>query len=305
LFDPAPQRPQGGGLDAECTDAQRGVRVAPGHVQCRVDPFHGVRESTSHPPVATERNAHHEGWFGAGLANCMGERGVEVVDIGVESGEVRLAARAQERLFGSVLLGQREVVAPVPLADGLPVAGGGKALGGVGADRFEHPEPGDGVRVAADEHVLGDEPVERVEIGAGDRLGRLDGRAAGEDRKRAKHCFSASLSMSWPQSMVARSVRWRAGASRAPVPNAPSARSRRSAISPGDSNPQRAAASSIASGSPSTRRQISATAAALASAMRKLGSWARARSQNSATAGTSTSASASSSSSGNASGATG
>ena len=43
--------------------------------------------------------------------------------------------------------------------------------------------------------------------------------------KRAKHCFSASLSSSWLQSMVARSVCWRAGASRAPEPSAPSASS--------------------------------------------------------------------------------
>ena len=43
--------------------------------------------------------------------------------------------------------------------------------------------------------------------------------------KRAKHCFSASLSSSWLQSIVARSVCWRAGASRAPEPSAPSASS--------------------------------------------------------------------------------
>jgi hypothetical protein len=235
----------------------------------------------------------------------MGERGVEVVDVGVESGEVRLAAGAHEHPFRSVLLGQPEVVAVVPLADGPLVAGGGKALGGVGADRFEHPEPGDGVRVAGDEHVLGDEPVERVEIGAGDRLGRLGGRAAGEDRKGRE-----ALLLGVAEHVVApvdrRAQRPLAGGRIAgPLPNAPSAVSRRSAISTGDSNPQRAAASSIASGSPSTRRQISATAAALASPMRKSGSWTRARSQNSATAGTRTSASASSSSSGNASGATG
>jgi hypothetical protein len=53
--------------------------------------------------------------------------------------------------------------------------------------------------------------------------------------------------------------------------------SKRSAISVGDSSPQRAAASSIASGSPSTRRQISATAAALAVLRSKSGSWACAR----------------------------
>ena len=55
------------------------------------------------------------------------------------------------------------------------------------------------------------------------------------------------------------------------------------AISRGESSPQRAAASSIASGSPSTRRQISRDRAGVARrSARSPGSWARARSQNSA-----------------------
>ena len=37
--------------------------------------------------------------------------------------------------------------------------------------------------VAADEQALGDEPVERVDAGAGDRLGRLDSGAAGKHRE--------------------------------------------------------------------------------------------------------------------------
>ena len=80
--------------------------------------------------------------------------------------------------------------------------------------------------------------------------------------KRAKHAFSSSPSRSWLQSIVARSVCWRAGASRAPRGQRGERRSRRSAISRGESSPQRAAASSIASGSPSRRRQMLATAAA-------------------------------------------
>ena len=125
--------------------------------------------------------------------------------------------------------------------------------------------------------------------------------------KRAKHAFSSSLRRAWLQSIVARSVCWRAGASRGAVPRAPRASSRRSAISAGDSRPQRAAASSIASGRPSTRRQISATAAAVPSLSSKPGSWARARSTNSVTASSPANVSVSSGgpSSGSASGGTG
>jgi hypothetical protein len=70
--------------------------------------------------------------------------------------------------------------------------------------------------------------------------------------------------------------RWRFGASRSPGAKAPSAASRRSAISAGVSSAQRAAASSIPSGRPSTRRQMSAsvkspsTARATSSASRVL-----------------------------------
>ena len=108
--------------------------------------------------------------------------------------------------------------------------------------------------------------------------------------KRAKHPCSCASSSSWLQSIVACRVRWRAGASRAPEASAVSSRSR---ISAGDSSPQRAAASSSASGKPSTRRQISATASALPSPRAKSGWRARARSLNSATAATSASASSS------------
>ena len=123
--------------------------------------------------------------------------------------------------------------------------------------------------------------------------------------KRAKHAFSSSLSRLWLQSIVARSVCWRAGASRGPAPSPSSAPLRRVAISAGESSPQRAAASSIASGSPSTRRQISAIASMLSPPESKSGSCARARSQNSATASTSATAAGSAPGSGSASGGTG
>jgi hypothetical protein len=105
----------------------------------------------------------------------------------------------------------------------------------------------------------------------------------GESAAHAAERFLAGrrllLSRSWLQAIVAPSVRWRVGASRAP---AASAVSRRAAISAGVSSPQRAAASSITSGRPSTRRQISATASPSPSS--NAGSWARARSANSVTA---------------------
>jgi len=103
---------------------------------------------------------------------------------------------------------------------------------------------------------------------------------------------SSSSSRSWLQAMAPRSVCWRAGRSRAPPVSSGSRRSRRASIAWGDSSRTRAAASSIASGSPSSRWQISATAGPLSSVRTKSGVIAAARSTKRATAANRDSASA-------------
>ena len=84
----------------------------------------------------------------------------------------------------------------------------------------------------------------------------------------------------WPAGCVAA----RAGPPR-PFPARPATWPAGASSASGSSSRVRAAASSIASGRPSSRRQISATAAALPSVRAKPGRTARARSTNSATAG--------------------
>ena len=86
-------------------------------------------------------------------------------------------------------------------------------------------------------------------------------------------------------STVARSVRWRSGMSTHPVPTASSEVVSRARSVSGSSIRVRAAASSMASGTPSSRRQISTTAEALRSVRANPGRTARARSTNSASAG--------------------
>jgi hypothetical protein len=109
---------------------------------------------------------------------------VEVVDLGVELGEMLLATGAPQRLFGAVTLGQCEVVAEVALIDRLAIGGGREAIGGVGADRLEHHQSRWGVRVlAAHEQALGHQAVQRVKARTGDRLDRLYRRAAREHRE--------------------------------------------------------------------------------------------------------------------------
>ena len=71
--------------------------------------------------------------------------------------------------------------------------------------------------------------------------------------------------------MVARRVRWRSGASRGPPVSSGSRSSRRWSSVGGESARTRAAASSMASGSPSRRRQISATASWLPFVEREVG----------------------------------
>src|SRR6266571_233534 len=83
--------------------------------------------------------------------------------------------------------------------------------------------------------------------------------------------------------MVARSVRWRSGRSRAPPVNIWNRRSNLASNACGDRSLMRAAASSRARGNPSRRTQISATAGALVFVTWKSGLTACARSIKSAT----------------------
>ncbi len=85
-------------------------------------------------------------------------------------------------------------------------------------------------------------------------------------------------------SSVSLSVLCRPGASRTPPTSNSRRWSSRPSITRGGSSLTRAAASAIASGSPSRRTQISATTAAFSSPSRKSGFAARARSTKSATA---------------------
>jgi hypothetical protein len=80
-------------------------------------------------------------------------------------------------------------------------------------------------------------------------------------------------------------VRWRSGRSRAPPVSRLNLSSIRASSACGGSSRTLAAASSMASGSPSSRRQISATASALSLASLKLGAAAWARSTNKPTEG--------------------
>ncbi len=95
---------------------------------------------------------------------------------------------------------------------------------------------------------------------------------------------SGSVSSACDQSTEARKVCWRRTAVRAPPVNSRNRSCRLSRISVNDSARTRAAANSIASGTPSRRRQISVTVAALSSSTTKSGRARRARSTNSSIA---------------------
>ena len=118
-----------------------------------------------------------------------------------------------------------------------------------------------------DDQRLVDQPREHVELAARRRPRPRRGRSCRRRRRAGGTASrSSSSSSSWLQSSVARE---RLLARRAPVRPTGcehgSESRRRSAICAGASTPTRAAASSIASGMPSSRRQISATAAAFSS----------------------------------------
>jgi hypothetical protein len=91
---------------------------------------------------------------------------------------------------------------------------------------------------------------------------------------------SGSVSSACDQSTEARNVCWRRTAARAPPVSSRKRSCRLSRISVSDKTRTRAAASSIASGTPPRRRQISAAVAVFSSVRRKSGRTRRARSAN-------------------------
>ncbi len=103
--------------------------------------------------------------------------------------------------------------------------------------------------------------------------------------RRRKIICSSSVSRSWLQSMAACIVWRRSGWSRAPWTRRGNRRSSRASIASGDKRGDRAAANSIASGNPSSRRQMAVTEAALAFERVNDGLAASARDTKSWTAG--------------------
>ena len=122
-------------------DAQSRMGLGARQVQGPVGPVHGVGVAVSREPVAAKRCCQREREIGVGVADRPAERCMEVVDLGVHPGEVLPGVDAPQCPFGSVALREREVVAIVALAHRQTIGGGGKVLAGVGADRFEHPQP--------------------------------------------------------------------------------------------------------------------------------------------------------------------
>ena len=128
--------------------------------------------------------------------------------------------------------------------------------------------------------------VEHVDPGARDRLRRLDSGAAGEHREvREARPLLVYRAGGGSSRWLREGSGGGPGASRGPAESF-ERRLQTAGRSTGESSPRNAPTPSlIASGRPSTRRQISAIASALSTTRdRKSGSCARARSQNSATA---------------------
>ena len=218
-----------------------------------------------------------------------GQSGAEIVVLLVEhreDGLVRVGAGVPR--FGGGLDPAEDVLA-VTAAQALLLARRVEQLAGVLADRLQHREarlPGRPAQ-GTDEAVV-DERSQRLEdveaVAAANRFRRLEGPAAREDREPCEEPALVVVRRPWLHSSVARSVRWRPGRSCAPPTSRSSARSRRRLIASGGRSFERAAASSIASGRPSSLAQTSATAEMLLSSSWKSGSTAPARAEKSRTA---------------------
>ena len=159
------------------------------------------------------------------------------------------------------------------------LAGRGQLLRRVLADRVEHPEPGLAEHLGLAHHQgLVDQRGERVEDGGrGHQF--VGAHLLGHLQRPARRRPTAAAAAPAPARSAGRgSSRWRPAASaaaaraaRSPVVSSPNRSATRIRICSTDSARTRAAASSIASGMPSSDRQIAATAAALAGRQREAG----------------------------------
>ena len=150
------------------------------------------------------------------------------------------------------------------------LAGIDELLASVLPDRLEHPVARRRAAIHDHERPVDEprEPVDQVDAGpsARDRRPRSGPRSGPSSRpvntdSRRSRRRSSSVRRSQLQSMSACSVCWRGTAVRRPPASSRNRSPSRLAMSSGDIAETRAAASSIASGMPSRRRQISATEA--------------------------------------------
>ena len=190
----------------------------------------------------------------------------DVVVLGGQPGEGRVAIGADQ--VGLERLGQVRDVGRVQAGEPVALAGRREALPRVFADRLEQPEARLAIgRVVTDEEAVVDERGDEVErvvaelaVGVADGLDRLDPRtrrrrptAGGTGPARLRGGVVAPLDRA-PQRPLALGQ-----ALAAPDDRTARRCSRRVRSAAGDSTFVRAAASSMASGSPSRRAQISAT----------------------------------------------
>ena len=161
------------------------------------------------------------------------------------------------------------------------------------ADRCQHGEEGCAADVPLAQQAAVDQLEERTEQVDGQGSPAATASTASKLKspvktpRRTNRARANGLSRSMLHSTVAWIVRWRSGASRPDVTRRESTRSSFTSMADGVRTRMHAAASSIASGTPSSARQMRATSAAFSAVRSNLESAACARSRNSRTAGAS------------------
>ena len=187
--------------------------------------------------------------------------------------------------------GHRRVVVAVTRSDGVGFAGLAELFQRVLAHGFQQPVSRSAAGVFGHHQRLVDQQGELVEhLVALHSSAPATARAASRSNpprntaSRRNRTRSVSVSSACDQSTEARNVCWRRTAVRAPPVSSRKRSCRLSTISSSDNARTRAAASSIASGMPSRRRQISATDGGVVVGEVKSGRARRARSANSSMA---------------------
>ena len=243
-------------------------------------------ELAAQRPEPGQRGRQAESHGGLAVVDRPAHGGPEVAKLGGEPFDHGSLAGPRERRGTG--LGERQVGQGMASRNGGPIGSHGEPGRSRLADRFEHLEPraavvvghGDQALVDQVRHIVQDIAACGLPSGSSTTASSSARQPPTNTARSANNDWAAGSSRSRLQATVSWRVRWRAGTSTLAAPGRASRFARRSRTPATPRRGTRAAASSIPSGRPSSRRQMSAAGSTLSADSVNAGCARRMRSTN-------------------------